>query len=600
MFIAKAIESLLHSIKAESTTEIICVAIIIIFVIASYCAKAGKWSSLVNYTPTLLTSVGIFGTFTGIVIGLQGFNPHSIDASIEVLLGGLKTAFITSLFGMFASIIYKISVSSILKPTNSVEENTNIDATDIYRAIKEQTNILNGLQNSISGDDEATLVGQLKLMRGDVNDNHKTSSAYLEKSSDSINEISDRLKIQQTNFNSFSDKLWIKMQDFADMLSKSATEQVINALKEVISDFNNNLIEQFGDNFKKLNASVEKMIIWQEKYKTQIESMIEQYRLGVESITHAEISVSTISKEAKNIPLTMDVLKDVLEINQHQINELSNHLDAFKDIRDRAVDAVPEIRKQVEETVSTIAESTVHVSEYYQKLLAESERHITNQTEKSNAIFELFTSKTTDGIEVVATKLNESASKMENAITEGVNDFTAKVNVTNSSLQTTGDHLAVQTEQIKNHLQDTVTDLNSNVRTMVEKVLSGSEEITSALKGSTQEIIKSSSDIKDQLFDATEQMHDRLESQLSDIFRVQTQEIKRTFDALEKELQGQVGKTGEAVEKQLGMIDQSMTQEVERVMQTMGQALARITGQFTSDYSKLVDSMSAIVRKNAS
>ncbi len=35
---------------------------------------------------------------------------------------------------------------------------------------------------------------------------------------------------QQENFDSFAEKLWLKLQDFADTLSKSATEQVIEAL----------------------------------------------------------------------------------------------------------------------------------------------------------------------------------------------------------------------------------------------------------------------------------------------------------------------------------------------------------------------------------
>lgn len=61
------------------------------------------------------------------------------------------------------------------------------------------------------------------------------------------------------------------------MLSKSATEQVINALKEVISDFNDNLLEQFGDNFKQLNVAVLELVKWQENYRQQLEQMMVQY-----------------------------------------------------------------------------------------------------------------------------------------------------------------------------------------------------------------------------------------------------------------------------------------------------------------------------------
>lgn len=46
-------------------------------------------------------ALGILGTFTGIIIGLLNFDTESIDTSIPVLLDGLKTAFITSIVGMF-------------------------------------------------------------------------------------------------------------------------------------------------------------------------------------------------------------------------------------------------------------------------------------------------------------------------------------------------------------------------------------------------------------------------------------------------------------------------------------------------------------------
>ena len=54
--------------------------------------------------PAAAISLGIFGTFLGIYLGLRNFNTGDIDASIPELLEGLKTAFLTSLFGMLTSL----------------------------------------------------------------------------------------------------------------------------------------------------------------------------------------------------------------------------------------------------------------------------------------------------------------------------------------------------------------------------------------------------------------------------------------------------------------------------------------------------------------
>lgn len=49
---------------------------------------------------TQIVSIGVLGTFVGIFIGLQGFNPNDIINSVNEILVGLKTAFFTSIMGM--------------------------------------------------------------------------------------------------------------------------------------------------------------------------------------------------------------------------------------------------------------------------------------------------------------------------------------------------------------------------------------------------------------------------------------------------------------------------------------------------------------------
>ena len=77
----------------------------------------------------------------------------------------------------------------------------------------------------------------------------------------------------------------LKLEEFADMMSRKATEQVIAALKTVIQDFNNNLTEQIGENFKQMNAAVLELVTWQENYKQQLAEMKAQYDHGVQAIT---------------------------------------------------------------------------------------------------------------------------------------------------------------------------------------------------------------------------------------------------------------------------------------------------------------------------
>lgn len=64
---------------------------------------------LLEMAPDLFTSIGILGTFVGLVWGLKDFQPSDYEAmtsSVASLVDGIKVAFLTSIYGIAFSIIY--------------------------------------------------------------------------------------------------------------------------------------------------------------------------------------------------------------------------------------------------------------------------------------------------------------------------------------------------------------------------------------------------------------------------------------------------------------------------------------------------------------
>lgn len=109
--LASSIEQVIVDFGSANITELFIVFMLVLFLLAILLRIVGKQHAFRQYTPTLLTSIGILGTFCGIVAGLLGFDVNSIDTSIDMLLAGMKTAFTTSLVGMGLSILYKLSSS---------------------------------------------------------------------------------------------------------------------------------------------------------------------------------------------------------------------------------------------------------------------------------------------------------------------------------------------------------------------------------------------------------------------------------------------------------------------------------------------------------
>lgn len=105
----------------DDTTLTVCMAIIALAIIASflYILHVKSKDDLINrrrmieLLPQLVSTLGVLGTFLGITLGLMAFNENDLDNSIPQLLGGLKTAFFTSLGGMIGSMILNAYVNRL-------------------------------------------------------------------------------------------------------------------------------------------------------------------------------------------------------------------------------------------------------------------------------------------------------------------------------------------------------------------------------------------------------------------------------------------------------------------------------------------------------
>jgi ABC-type transporter Mla subunit MlaD len=557
MNIASWLEQSLMNINPASLTNIFIYLMLIVFIMGIVFVFMRRHSHFTGYVPTLLTSAGILGTFAGIVVGLLHFNQNDIDGSIGVLLGGLKVAFITSLVGIFLSILFKAieSLFFSVKEAKNQEVPEEVEAKDLYQVLKEQQKSLQILQKTIGDDNESSIVGQLKLLRINLTDNAKELHTQVIGINEKLSSIDGGMRGQKERFEKFSETLWRNLDNFAQMLSKSATEQVIEALNAVIKDFNQKLTEQFGENFKELNSAVLKLVQWQENYKDQIVQMQEGLQQSVVAIEHSEKSLEHISEESQNIPQTMENLKEVLEVNQHQIEELSRHLDAFAQTRDRAVEAVPEIRERIEETLSGVKEAS----------------------------------------DSLVHGIDESAMKISTVMIATAEDFHKNVTQTNAALIDSSTVLSQTSEEIKTHLGAAVEDMNLGLRQLTEKILEGANEIKMHYEDAGASLMNEIQKLLQLQLESLKSLGEQISQNIETLGQSQVREIQKIQMALDETIETELQQTSKAVQKQIDFINETSAKEIENVMNEMGRALAAISGQFTSDYQKLVREMESVV-----
>ena len=190
-----------------------------------------------------------------------------------------------------------------------------------------------------------------------------------EKHSDIAQSLLDQINKQHDDQRTFWQQADQHLVSITTLLERSPTEEIIDALKTTIREFNEHISEQFGENFAQLNTAVGKLLEWQENYRQQLGDMREQFDLSVSAIEQvSEVvktvggSVEEIHRHTEKIPEHMSRLGDVVQTNQTQVDVLESHLSAFAETRNRAVEALPKISEVVQDTVQGMASASDSLS----------------------------------------------------------------------------------------------------------------------------------------------------------------------------------------------------------------------------------------------
>jgi len=300
-----------------------------------------------------IVSLGVLGTFIGIFIGLQDFNPEDMKNSINSILFGLKTAFFTSIVGMGTALVLSIIQKIFSKKLdNSTQESLLLE-------ISKKLDKLEKLESSENTDKIIKELQQLRMVQTDT----REKSVKIYRSIDELRANSNRenqklIEILDSNFSKMNNSLEIAI----DKLSKGATEEIIRALEHVIKEFNNELQNSFGDNFIQLNEAVVNLLEWQSNYKTHIEHIEKHLNISSSSIEKSKESLEIISSKNEAIIDVYKQLKNIIKVYYHQIKELNQHLETYSNLSDNAENMFLNITKNISKTTEEFKNLTDVIS----------------------------------------------------------------------------------------------------------------------------------------------------------------------------------------------------------------------------------------------
>jgi hypothetical protein len=276
-----------------------------------------RWSrKSASLGPTLLTTLGIFFCFSGIAWGLLDFNPGDIKGTVPQLLRGIRTSFWASVFGIGWALTIKLRVLLLGSPPLAK------DGATPGATVDDLAELLSRLNRSIAGTDASTLLSQVKLLRTEAN---------------------DRL-----------DRLDRSFERYAERMVETNSKALMKALTEVIRDFNAKLNDQFGDNFRHLNAGVEKLVVWQKRYEQQLNALIEQETLTRKSMTEASRRYADLVNKSTVFATTAESLRDLLVTNEVRSQQLYSSLWSLSELVTTATESLPRLEAKILEMTRQI------------------------------------------------------------------------------------------------------------------------------------------------------------------------------------------------------------------------------------------------------
>ena len=401
-----------------------------------------------EYLPTLVSTLGVLGTFLGITIGLLAFDTKNLDLSIPQLLDGLKTAFFTSLAGMIGSVFLSWYLNRSQDKHDGGISDINQAAISICQSV--------GQLASQMKDEEKDRKAFYRIM-SNVIDNIKVSQdliattlGNIKTSQDSSASALDSLVILQRS----QEGTLTRIKESSDGMTASITSirEATTTQTEVLKSVkkSSNAIEEFTHHIPEVLDVISGMSGNQDIIREQV--------LKLKDILDAEVA---------QIELSMDKTNELLERKFDEFTELlkKSNTEALVDVMRKVTE---EFQKQMNALINKL------IQENFDQLNKSVERLNTWQQENKEMIATLTRQykDMADNFEATSTSLDRVKDDTQSLVSDGgklrqIVDSLNKIIVQDEKFIKTAEHLHKTAELSQTNMEsfdESTHSLNEWVR----------------------------------------------------------------------------------------------------------------------------------------
>ena len=339
---------------------------------------------ILEMIPDIFTSLGILGTFIGLVWGLKNFEPSSYETmtnSVSSLVAGIKVAFLTSIYGIAFAIIYTSGMKSVFSDMNEKLQ-AFLEKFHIYvlpTAENESRNLMVASQKlqvkAMKQMAEQLSAEMAQSFEKAINPTFQKMNESLDVLTESVTSCQQDVmqEILRSFLREMNGSFKMQFKDFNDALTQLKKAQKENT--DYTTSLYHNMSDQLNSSYERQSETMKDMVNElgnaQGRYMStasriaqdnqEIQKMQQQdYQRVADYLKEAEKTsakfwvacnqtmqryVETASQGMEKVSAASQTGADVLKANRQVMEELEKRLADFASCQDKTLQTMEEVRR---------------------------------------------------------------------------------------------------------------------------------------------------------------------------------------------------------------------------------------------------------------
>ena len=529
-----------------------------------------------NSVSALLVGLGILGTFVGLVWGLLPFSnidfeqTENIRSAIQILLSGVSTAFVTSVWGMLLSLLFnwieKFCIGWVSRKIAALQRTldqlfTLTTQEEIaFRQedeLTQQTQALKAFSTDLANEIKSAMTqGRQEIIAEFRNAPETFSNAIGEQLTPSLNHlnsaVTDSTNTLKSTMVDGNQQILQQLSNTHQILSTAIAKQLapnLDNLNNVVSEikrtivegnqeilrelhnapdaFSNALAEKFAPSFNNLNTAIEELRREKEESSTDaIQQLVEEFQksLSGSATIQMESLAETVSKASASLITLPEQLAGMMigvqeqvnqtrqllsETSQDQTEQMKSMMDGMLNAFQNAIDTH---QVGLSATTDSVNEEMKQIANSIRDLLESTAERTDAQLAKRTTDMEKASAQSIQMLQTTIEELKKSMTSTASQVTKNSETMTNRmhqlVDQSASRLESIFQTGEMSVSELLKQQADQIKEVNAQMDTSRE-ILEKSREMLKQMEAgvtSAHELIETTRSLSDQLITGTNRL----------------------------------------------------------------------------------------------